>query len=182
MKRIAVLLASLLFLGSAFAAEIDSGASTFKWSATKKVGAGHNGTIPLKSQTAQFDKKGNLVGGEFVMDLANFDVIDLEGEWKEKFLTHVKSADFFNVEKYPTAKLVITSVKGDKVSGKLTIKEKTNDISFKVKKDKSGYKGTLTFDRTKFDMIYGSGNFFKELTADKVINNDVKVEFSVTVK
>jgi len=182
MKKIAALLASLLVLGSAFAAEIDTSASSFKWSATKKVGSGHNGVIPLKSQTAEFDKKGNLVGGEFVMDLANFEVTDLDGEWKSKFLAHVKGGDFFDVEKYPTAKLVITSVKGDKVSGKLTIKEKTNEVTFKVKKDKSGYKGTLTFDRTKYDVIYGSGNFFKELTADKVINNDVKVEFSVAVK
>ena len=48
-----------------------------------------------------------IKNAEFVMDMTSFTVSDLEGEWKEKFLTHVKSGDFFEVDKHPVAKLEI---------------------------------------------------------------------------
>jgi hypothetical protein len=38
--------------------------------------------------------------------------------------------------------------------------------------------GKFTFDRTKFDVIYGSGTFFDNL-GDKAINNDVTIEFNI---
>ena len=93
----------------------------------------------------------------------------------------MKSEDFFQVEKWPTAKLVIKSVKGEKVKGELTIKDKTNPVEFTAKNEKGFYTGTLKFDRTKFGMIYGSGNFFKNL-GDKMIENDVTLDFKVKVK
>ena len=49
---------------------------------------------------------------------------------------HLKSADFFNIEKYPTARFELTKVKenkGDynsKITGNLTILETTKSISF----------------------------------------------------
>ena len=49
------------------------------------------------------------------------------------------------------------------------------------KKDGKAYSGTLVFDRTKFGMIYGSGDFFKGL-GDKMIHNEVKVDFKFVVK
>ena len=49
-----------------------------------------------------------------------------------------------------------------------------------TKKDNTS-SGKMTFDRTKFNMIYGSGDFFKNL-GDKVIHNEVKVDFVFVVK
>ena len=53
-------------------------------------------------------------------------------------------------------------------------------ISYEKKNDR--YKGTLSFDRTKFGVIYGSGNFFKKLTADKIINNEVNLDFDLKLR
>lgn len=168
--------------GKSVVKSVDAATSQLTWKATKKVGAGHYGPLKLKSHTAKFNDKGEFVSGEFVADLTSFDVTDLQGEWRDKFLTHVKSADFFEVEKFPTATLVVSEVKGETAKGKLTIKGKTQDVSFPIKKSSTGYQGALVFDRTQFGVIYGSGNFFKELAADKIINNDVSIEFALAVK
>lgn len=93
----------------------------------------------------------------------------------------MKSEDFFEVKKYPTAKMKIKSVKGNTATGDLTIKGKTNEVTFDMKESKGAYVGTLKFDRTKFDMIYGSNNFFKSL-GDKAINDEVIVEYKLVPK
>lgn len=67
-------------------------------------------------------------------------VTDLEGGMKGKLEGHLKSDDFFSVEKNPTATFIMTSVApladvkaGEpnfNVTGKLTIKGITNDVTF----------------------------------------------------
>src|SRR5690606_6621253 len=102
-------------------------------------------------------------------------------EYRDKFLGHMKSADFFDVAKYPTAKLVTTKIDGNSVTANLTIKGKTHPVNFTYSKEKGengAYTGDITFDRTKFDMIYGSGNFFKNL-GDKMIHDKVQLNFKV---
>ncbi|MCJ8277752.1 MAG: YceI family protein [Bdellovibrionales bacterium] len=175
-----VFLGTLVFALSTWATEVDSAKSEFKWLGTKVTGK-HFGKVPLKSSKVTVDKKKNITGGEFVLDLNNFTVDDLEGEWEKKFVTHIKSADFFEIKKWPTAKLVINKLDGKMAHGKLTIKDKTNDVKFPYKKEGKKYSGKLKFDRTKYGMIYGSGNFFKNL-GDKMIHNDVTVDFTVQLK
>ena len=161
---------------------IDKEASSFKWTASKKVGSKHYGKINLKSASAKM-KDGKIQSGKFVMDMTSFTVDDLEGEWETKFLNHVKSGDFFLVGKYPTATLEITGQKGDNTAvGKLTIKEKTHPIEVKFNKKGDAYVGTMEFDRTKYGITYGSANFFAKLAADKIINDKVQVEFNVKTK
>jgi len=108
-------------------------------------------------------------------------ITDLTGEWENKFLAHIKSKDFFNVKKFPNAKLVITGDNGKALTGKLTIKGKTNKIKVPYKVKDNAYLGTMTFDRTKFDMNYGSGSFFKGL-GDKMIHDKVTLKFNVKTK
>ena len=100
---------------------------------------------------------------------------------EKKFEEHIKSADFFDVKKYPTSNLKINKVKDGKFFGDLTIKNKTNLVVIPYKKKGKSYTGTMKFDRTKFDMVYGSGNFFKNL-GDKMINDQVTVEFTIITK
>ncbi len=179
MNKVLMIVAALGFSFSVSAAEIDTKASSFKWTG-KKVTGQHHGKLPVKSSKIE-EKNGKVVGGEVILDISKMTVEDLSGEYKTKFLTHMKSEDFFQVKKWPTAKLVIDSVKGNKAKGKLTIKDKTHPVDFTYKKDKDYYVGQLVFDRTKFGMIYGSGNFFKNL-GDKMIYNDVTLDFKVKLK
>ena len=178
MKKI--LLLSVIVTSLAFGLELDPQKSSFKWEGTKKVGEGHSGQIFLKSSKV-IDENGELTGGEFVMDMNSFTVGNLEGKWMDKFLNHMKSKDFFDVEKYPTSTLIISEIKDGKVFGQLTIMDKTNPVEFAIHKTETGFEGTMAFDRTKFGMVYGSDNFFKNL-GDKVINDQVTLTFNVVLK
>ena len=69
-----------------------------------------------------------------------------------KFDTHLKSADFFNVEKFPTAIFKSTSIRASgnsnaKVAGTLTIKEINKSVNFDVKINKIG-KNPITQNKT----------------------------------
>ncbi len=155
--------------------------SKIVWTGKKVLGS-HTGTIKLKDGFLEMD--GNaLTGGEFVVDMTTITDTDLSGESKGKLEGHLKSDDFFGVEKHPTAKLVIKSATknadGYLVTGDLTIKGITNPIKFDMDMGKDFASTTLKVDRTKYDVRYGSGSFFDGL-GDKAINDDF--ELQVTLK
>lgn len=171
----------LLLSFNLMAASVDLDKSSLVWEGSKVTGK-HNGTLRFKSAQLQTNATHAITAGEFIVDINSLSVTDLQGEWKDKFENHIKSADFFDTSKYPTSKLVIEkSDNNNKLYGKLTIKGKTNPITIEYKKDGSEYKGVMKFNRTKYDMVYGSGSFFKNL-GDKMINDEVKVDFKVVLK
>ena len=113
--------------------EIKTDKSTVTWKGYKVTGS-HYGSVSLKSGNLVFTE-GKLTGGEFVMDMSTIVTDDLTGEYKGKLEGHLKSDDFFGVEKFPTASLVFTKVKSTgknsyEVSGDLTVKGKTEPINF----------------------------------------------------
>ena len=158
----------------------DSG--KLSWNAGKIVAGGdHGGVIDIKSATAQMSGE-SLVSAEFVIDMATM-VSDSAGLDK-----HLKNEDFFDVEKYPTATLNLTSATATDepdvytLSGTLEIMGKTNPISFPAMvKDVDGKvsaNAEFTIDRTVWGITYGSGSFFKDI-GDKAIRDDI--EFAVDV-
>ncbi|WP_415061627.1 YceI family protein [Bdellovibrio sp.] len=177
---------------SVFAADvykIDTKASSVAWKGSKKMGSFHVGSIVMKEGSVTLDKKGQLSAGNFVIDMATIANEDLKDspEYQKKLVGHLSSEDFFNVAKFPTAVFKVTSVTAKSkeealVKGDLTMIGKTNAIEFPVKL--SADKGVVTgeanvkVDRTKWGLKYGSGNFFKELAGDKIIND----EFELTLK
>jgi polyisoprenoid-binding protein YceI len=169
-------LMTVLLSFNLLAVKIDKKASSFVWTGTKVTGK-HWGKIGIKKAQLKGDK-GQIASGTLVMDMKSITVDDLSGGTAEKFLGHIKSADFFDVAKFPESKLEIKSITNNTLTGKLTIKGKTHEIKVPVKKDGKKYTGELNFDRTKFDMVYGSGNFFKNL-GDKAINDTVNLKFNV---
>lgn len=157
--------------------------SNIEWEGEKVTGS-HEGTIELKDGYFTMEN-GELKGGEFVMDMTSITVTDLEGEDKGKLEGHLKSDDFFGVNNHPTAKLVITSVAKKSngtygVVADLTIKEKTNSITFDLDMDKNSASTELTIDRSKYDVRYGSGSFFDNLGDKTIYDNfelDVELKF-----
>ncbi len=189
MKTIKFLFAAtaLLVATTTFAQthQVDASKTTIKWEG-KKIGGAHDGNIKLKE--GSFTIKGNKISeGTFVIDMNSITNRDIESdEYRGKIVVHLKSDDFFGVEKYPTAKLVVTSsgkFKDNmaKVTGDLTIKGKTHAIEFDVKKDGKNYTTMLTVNRTKYDIRYGSKSFFDNL-GDKVIYDDFTLEINLSVK
>ena len=101
---------------------------------------------------------------------------DLDGEYKGKLEGHLKSADFFSVEEFPTANLVFNKVKSTgknvyEVSGDLTIKDQTQSVTFKISINGNNARADLKIDRTRFDVKYRSTSFFDDLK-DKAIYDE----------
>ena len=154
--------------------EINTENSKVVWKGYKVTGA-HIGTIDIKTGYLDF-KENKLIGGEFTMDMSSITSTDLEGEYKGKLEGHLKSDDFFGVEKHPNASLIFTKVKSTgknsyEVTGDITIKGKTDTIKFDISVYGNKANVTLKVDRTKFDVKYGSSSFFDGLK-DKAIYDD----------
>ncbi len=181
MKIIRNILILVLWISPLLAKKVDLKNSTLKWEATKKIGSGHFGSISIKSASVKFSGK-KLKRAEFIIDMNSMTVDDLQGKWRNKFLSHIKSSDFFEVKKYPEARLLINKqIDKNTVSGNLTIKGNSKKVKIKFKRSGNTYKGRVIFDRTKFGIIYGSKSFFKNLVGDKIINDEVKVDFSIVL-
>ena len=173
--------------------KVDSTASIVNWKASKKVGGTHHGQIKLKSGEISLDKEGKLSDGSFSVDMTTISNEDLKdkAEYQKKLVAHLSNEDFFNVAKFPEAsfkikKVTSASKTSAQVSGDLTFIGQTHSIEFpaKIASEKGVLtgSGTVVIDRTKWGLKYGSGNFFKELTADKIINNDFELELKIIAK
>lgn len=148
--------------------------STVTWKGYKVTGS-HHGTIALKEGSLIFEGD-KLTGGEFVVDMPTLVSNDLEGEYKGKLERHLKHDDFFGVDAHPTSKLVFTSVKATgknsyEVTGDLTIKGKTNPVTFDISIYGNKATATMKVDRSLYDVKYGSGSFFDNL-GDKTIYDE----------
>lgn len=164
---------------NALADIVDTNASVIKWIG-KKVTGKHYGKVSLKSGDLEI-KDGKIVGGSFVADMTTITVDDLTGKWQQKFLGHMKSDDFFSTAKFQTAKILIKKVDGNKIMADLTIKGKTNPVTFNYNLKGKTFSGDFNFDRTKYDIKYNSGKFFESL-GDKLIYDDVEMSFNVVLK
>lgn len=180
MKTFSIIL-TLLFTATTIASPIDGEKkqvktenSSVKWKAYKVTGT-HEGTINLKEGFLDFNGK-KLTGGEFVVDMTTLVSTDLEGEYKGKLENHLKADDFFGVETFPTAKLVITSTTSFNknsytVVGNLTIKGITKPITFVISTFENKAVATLKVDRAKYNIKYNSESFFDNL-GDKLIYDE----------
>jgi len=154
--------------------EIKTDSSKVVWKGYKVTGS-HEGTIALQSGSLSFEED-KLTGGKFVIDMTTIASTDLTGEYKGKLEDHLKSEDFFGTEKFTTATLIFTKAKAKgknsyTVTGDLTIKEKTNPVTFEISVYGNKATTSLKVDRTKYDIKYGSPSFFNGLK-DKAIYDE----------
>lgn len=166
--------------------KVNSKDSKLNWKGYKVTGS-HEGFIQIKDGSLQFDN-GVLKGGSFTIDMTTITNTDMEGEWNQKLVGHLKSDDFFGVATYPTAKFVITKaipygVTGNyRLIGDLTVKGKTNPIKFNATVTEKGNQiaasARITLDRTDYDVRYGSGSFFDSL-GDKAISDEFELNVNL---
>ncbi len=153
---------------------VNSEKSTINWLG-KKIGGEHKGLIKLKNGELT-EKDGKIVSGSFVIDMTSITNTDLtDPGYNAKLVGHLKSDDFFGVEKFPTATLNITKATkfsngNASVTGTMTIKGKTETITFDIVKSKNTYTATIEVDRSKYNVRYGSTSFFDSL-GDKAIDD-----------
>lgn len=120
---------------------LDTLNSRIEWKGFKVVksdNTSHFGTIHFESGDVTV-KDGKLESGKFVADMGTLTSVDLKDDSEQlgKLVGHLMSADFFEVEKYPTASYEITKVaentSGDYntlLDGNLTIKGITKPMQF----------------------------------------------------
>ena len=188
MRTIKIALAAMIILSGnilfAQKSEVDTKFSNVTWLG-KKVGSKHEGNIQIKSGYLElFNNK--IVAGNFVADMTSITNTDIENEgYNKKLVGHLKSDDFFGVEKFPTAHFeVAQSSKFNNgkatITGDITIKGKTERISFETVKSGSQYSASIDIDRSIFDVRYGSDSFFDNL-GDKAIDDIFTLDVKLVV-
>jgi len=150
--------------------------SFVKWTGKEITTKIHFGKLNISSGSITVDD--NSVSGEVNVNMESLVVEDLQGEWGKKLEGHLKSDDFFSVNKHKTAYLSINSSNatdsGFIAQGSLTIKDITHPIEFKLTRNLGGFVADLVFDRSKYNVRYNSGSFFENL-GDNLILDDIEL-------
>ena len=204
MKKIGLfILMGLLFINNVDAEQPAINVKEFKiqvaeskvfWTG-KKVSGEHTGVISLKNGEIVLDGD-KFVGAKINIDMSSIICTDItNAEYNQKLIGHLKSDDFFSVAKFPESNFQATkfdAISGAKsgevnytVKGMLSIKGISHEISFpaklEIKNDILKIDATLSVDRTKWDIKYGSGSFFDGL-GDKMIHDKFDLKFQLVSK
>jgi len=169
-------------------------ASTLSWEGSKP-GGGHNGIVEVVNGNI-FTDNGKITGGSFAIDMASIVCYDVKNKgMNQKLVGHLKSEDFFHVEKYPNASFQIFSVAEmspremdginatHMVSGDLKIKDRVQRVSFPAEIKVSGDKvyaktSEIVLDRTRWEITTMSKSFFAELR-DNYVNDEFIVRLDL---
>ena len=172
--------------------EIDTLNSRIEWKGYKIVKSdqtGHFGTINFESGDLTI-YNGVLESGKFVADMNSLTSVDLKDDAAQlaKLEGHLKSGDFFETEKYPTASYEITKVSknatGDYntlLDGNLTIKGITKPIQFNANvsiKDGAASIATEPKDISR----EGFNVKFQMPIANGVVKDDVNLQILIKAK
>ncbi len=162
---------------------IDTESSSLNWIGKKITNSQHNGSLKFISGELtmcndQKTSKMSICKGSFVVDMTTLLVEDLSGSSKQRLEGHLKSDDFFSVDKHKKSFLTINSSKiiesGFSVNGSLTIKDITHPVEFELIRNPGGFTANMIFDRSKYDVKYNSGSFFENL-GDRLILDDIEL-------
>jgi len=177
--------------GAAYA--IDPAASTIGWEGAKMTETVHSGNISLSEGTLSV-KEGRIEAGSFTVDMNSITDTDLtDTTYANKLVGHLKSADFFQTDSFPTARFEITGVTAAAspdsaiVSGNLTLKGVTNGISFPAKvavaDSTVDASARITINRNDWGITWGGSKTDKSIM-DMLKNNLIKDEitFNVSLK
>ncbi len=187
MNKLILTMAVFLFLSQSSVAQeivqrpIDIKKSEVKWKGTKMRGLGkHEGIISVKSGYFE-TKDGEFYGGKIVFDMNSISVTDIpkrEPIPRRRLNNHLKSDDFFGVEKYPEAEFLIVKVlekekQNITVEGELSIRDVKDRITvlLEISQDNSEIRSIsskLEFDRFNWNIGY-KGSWADRTLVDKEI-------------
>lgn len=179
---------------------VDTTASVVNWKAFHKGGfAPRWGTLNVKSGDLSIEG-GQVVAGNFNIDMASIKVDPASVTEKDKkpadLETHLKSPDFFDVEKNPVSDFKITSVADLKeapkdavagvnktISGNLTLLGKTLNVTFPAKVDvadnTAAIQAKFTVNRADWGIKFGTS---EADPAEWMISKDIEIAIDVKAK
>ncbi len=167
---------------------VDLAGSKVNWTGTMLGIKSHTGSLNFTE--GKFSTKGGaLVAGEFTVDMKSYLLTDTnyaadgaKQGTRAMLMGHLMSPDFFAVDSFPTAILVITGVNGNTATADLTVRGKTNaetvtDIAITDNGDGTvKATGKLVFDRQKYNVRWSSGN------KEAVLNDNIELAVELTGK
>lgn len=156
---------------------VDIANSSITWTGSKPLGDKHTGSINISDGSFSV-AEGKIISGNVTIDMNSIEDKDLEGKWKAKIESHLKSPDFFDVAKYPTATINIKR-NGQAYEGALQLHGITKTISLPATISKKGNNFEVnlqkfSIDRTEWGVKYNSGKFFKNLK-DRLISDQIEI-------
>ena len=142
--------------------------STITWTGYGEVGNfSQSGALKCKEGSFQLDS-GIITEGTLMFDMKSIQHSD------RKLEKHLKADDFFYIKKYPKASFQINSATDTKVTGILTMHGLSNEVSMDTKMQIEGdsiiITGSLSIDRTKYDIKYNSSSYFQDLGSYAIKN------------
>jgi polyisoprenoid-binding protein YceI len=169
---------------------VSAESSEIGWLGGKKLVPGdHSGVIGVSEGMLTLGEDGLITDGFVVIDMSSIE-LDEGDTGGQDVLDHLASDDFFSIETYPTARLDINAseqgeMAGIVVDGSMTIKESTQPVSMIVVPTQNedgtiAFVGEFVFDRSLFDIRFGSGTFFDDL-GDAIIKDEITIDFNLVV-
>lgn len=164
---------------------IDTIESRVTWTGRNIINS-HTGAVGILKGELVF-QSGEIVGGEVVLDMTDLSCTDLAGNpAHDVLINHLKSHDFFDVQKYPTATVTLLGGHANEVQANLEMKGITREISIPIAGGFDGQgnpatQAVLTIDRTDWNVIYGSRRFFHRL-AGHIVNDEIQIELRILTK
>jgi polyisoprenoid-binding protein YceI len=165
---------------------IDTQETVVTWKGSSIEGS-HTGYVSISKGELMIEN-GALVGGTVEVNMQT--IVDESHRNDNNLIEHLKDPDFFDVQKFPTATMVIDKVASitgaDKtITGNLTIKGITQYVSFPATiamKDRTvTANGKLVIDRTLWDIRYKSGKFFANL-ANQAISDSIEINVKLVAR
>lgn len=169
---------------------VDTATSVLNWKGFKPGGE-HFGKLPISEGQVTVEN-GKLLAGSVVFQMNGIVVEDLEGEAAAGLKGHLENADFFEVEKYPTARFELTGIGAEgldlatltQLEGNLTLKSETKNVVIPIEsvqqlEGKTIIKSkSFRIDRTDWKVEFGSKNIFKNL-GDNFIDDEIELGFTL---
>jgi YceI-like domain len=142
-------------------------------------------------------RQGQLEDARFQIDMKSLACEDIkDAEINQILIQHLASDDFFDVVKYPIAKFQLSAAEvlppgtagspNYKLTGRLTLKGVTDQVTFPAIVGQPDFEtiaaqAHLDFDRTRWDVQYGSGKFFAFL-GKHLVNDLVHLHLLIGAK
>jgi rhodanese-related sulfurtransferase/polyisoprenoid-binding protein YceI len=175
--------------------EIDTAESRIEWIGRNLLNK-HYGQIALSAGKLRFDQ-GQLASGEFTFDIRSITCENLKGDsLHDVLINHLLSDDFFDAERYPEARFIITGTQpitgatpgspNLSVRGELNLKNLSRPVEFVATsgltdEGKPAAQAAFAIDRTLWNVLYGSGKYFRNLGAH-LVNDLIEIQLRVLTK
>lgn len=162
---------------------LDQTKSSLAWKADYVAdGHSHSGTVNISSGAMLFKGK-KFKSGAFEVDLTTMTNTDLSEEKKPMLIGHLKSPDFFNVEKFAKVPVVIKSMTDTEIKATITVLGKAIDATMPV----TVVKGSdVVTAKGKFSIDFAATNMNgfkagKDKPADARVNSVISFDLNLVL-